>query len=81
MEKRRFPKVGDRIEVSNVSRFKGQTGKIIAIGDSPTAEINHYHIYFDGDVWGTIGGREIWLGLGDFYVYESVEDNNPPTGR
>lgn len=76
MSKRRFPQVGDRIEVSTVPRFKGETGKITAIRDSPTAEINHYHIYFDRDVWGAIGGREIWLGLTDFHVYETFEEQN-----
>ena len=65
-----YPRVGDKIEVDKVHRLRGEKGTIIAIGDSPTAEINHFHIRFDRDVWGTIDRREIWLGLADFIVTE-----------
>lgn len=67
-------RVGDRIVCNNRTQFHQESGKIIAIGDNPHARVNHYHIYFDRDIFGAIQKREIWLGRGDFEVVESAED-------
>lgn len=65
--------VGDRIVCNNHTRFYQEIGKIIAIGDNPHAVMNHYHIYFDREIFGAIGKREIWLGRGDFEIIEFAE--------
>lgn len=62
--------VGDKILVSIKHRLGGETGKIIAIGDNSEAQFNHYHIWFDNEVFGTIGKKEIWLCRTDFDIVE-----------
>jgi hypothetical protein len=73
------PKVGDRIEVTSLHRLHGEFGEIIAIGDNPKAEYNHYHIKFDRDIVGIIEKRHLWLGLIDFRVVISQPAAEAPT--
>jgi len=70
-----YPRVGDKIEVSPPHRFCGEKGSIIAVGDNPSGTVNHFHIYFDRDVWGAINRREIWLGMHDFVVTERAPED------
>lgn len=69
-----YPQPGDQIEVCTSHRFRGETGAIVAVGDNPTGEVNHFHIRFDRDVWGCIDRREIWLGFSDFLVTRKVDE-------
>ena len=68
-------RVGCRIYTNGQIRFARQTGKVIAVNDNPEAVTNHYHIYFENDVWGAIQKREIWLARGDFDVIEEESEN------
>jgi hypothetical protein len=61
-------KVDDRIIVHPSHRLGRNTGKIVAIGDNKHAQYNHYHIEFDGEVFGAIQNKEIWLCRSDFDV-------------
>lgn len=63
-------RIGDRILCNTQTRFARETGRIIALNDNPEAVVNHYHIYFDREVIGAIGKREIWLGRMDFEIIE-----------
>lgn len=72
--------VGDRVEVTGRHRLAGETGTIVCIADNPYATVNVYHVRFDRPVRGTCNNGEIWLGNGDFVVYEKASAGyEPPT--